>query len=100
MLSVFYQNVRGLRTKTSEVKMGLLAPQYHVYCLTETWLNSGFLDSELAGGNMLIFRKDRDYLLSGTSRGGGLSYCGGLENDSSKALQYGIGLRLFGGCVD
>ena len=35
-LSIYYQNVRGLRTKTSELKLGLSNCEYDVVILTET----------------------------------------------------------------
>lgn len=45
-LKVFYQNTRGLRTKIGkELRDIITLRNYHIICLTETWLSSNF-DSE------------------------------------------------------
>ena len=68
---MYYQNVRGLRTKINELKVNLGTIDFDIVCFTETWLNSEFFDAEICGENFLLFRKDRNYSLSNTSRGGG-----------------------------
>lgn len=37
-LTVYYQNVRGIRTKTNELFLKLSACEYDIIVLTETWL--------------------------------------------------------------
>lgn len=71
MTSIYYQNVRGLRTKLDEFQRNMSASGYPIVCLTETWLNDDFNDAEISGGEYLVFRKDRNYNLSNTVRGGG-----------------------------
>lgn len=71
MLKIFYQNVRGLRTKTAEIKRSLAHSNDDVVCMTETWLNDGFLDAELCDCDMILYRRDRNYEASLTERGGG-----------------------------
>ena len=36
---IYYQNVRGLRTKASELLVDVYSCNFHVICLNETWLN-------------------------------------------------------------
>lgn len=71
-LNIYYQNVRGLRTKTLDLKLNSSAFGYDIYCLTETWLNANILDSEIFDLNMYtVYRRDRNYLSCGTTLGGG-----------------------------
>lgn len=71
MTSVYYQNVRGLRTKTHDLHKSSAINNYKIICLSETWLNNSFYDSEILHDDYTIFRKDRLYSLSSTGRGGG-----------------------------
>lgn len=71
-MQLYYQNVRGLRTKTNELFNNVVISEYCVIALTETWLHEGINDGELFGENYLVFRKDRDQLLTGKGRGGGV----------------------------
>lgn len=66
-----YQNVRGLRTKLNEFNVIMGASDADIVFITETWLNDGFLDSELPLDMYKIFRRDRDYHSSNTTLGGG-----------------------------
>ena len=68
--TLFYQNVRGLRTKLSDFKLSALAFQHHVICISETWLDDRILDSELLEGYS-VFRCDRDCVALGKTTGGG-----------------------------
>ncbi|XP_045503901.1 uncharacterized protein LOC123700669 [Colias croceus] len=56
---MFYQNVRGLRSKLDVCKNSILSEQYDVYALTETFLNSSVCDSELFPNDYVVLRKDR-----------------------------------------
>jgi hypothetical protein len=38
-LDIFYQNVRGLRTKSIEIFNNVCSYDFKIICLTETWLN-------------------------------------------------------------
>ena len=55
-LSVFIQNVRGLRSKISEFKLNILNSDHDVMFLTETWLNQSVFDSELFGSDFSAYR--------------------------------------------
>ena len=71
---VYYQNVRGLRTKIDELKSAILcsAVHYDIVILVETWLNESISSSELGLSDFNIFRVDRSSRTSSFSRGGGV----------------------------
>ena len=58
-MSLYYHNVRGLRSKTRDLFLKSQNFSYNVICLTETWLNSSFYDNELFCNKFGIYRKDR-----------------------------------------
>ena len=58
-LSLYYQNVRGLRTKCSEFYLSSSTCNFDVIALSETWLNSSFYDSELFHSDFTVYRCDR-----------------------------------------
>ncbi|XP_062556831.1 uncharacterized protein LOC134221658 [Armigeres subalbatus] len=70
-LTVYYQNVRGLRTKTSTLLNSLLSCDFDVIVFTETWLYSDISNSELSS-NYTIYRCDRNTRTSVFQRGGGV----------------------------
>lgn len=71
-VEVFYQNVRGLRTKTNNFFVSVLETLYPVIVLTETWLNESIYNGELFDDNYVVYRRDRNSLACGKSRGGGV----------------------------
>lgn len=64
-LRIFYQNVRGLRTKTNDFYRNLLLLDYDLVVITETWLCDGILDAELCGNKYNVIRRDRGSLGGG-----------------------------------
>lgn len=70
-MSIYYQNVRGLRTKTSRLRLALSSCDYDIIVLTETWLRPDIGYSELTS-DYSIFRCDRSILSSQFLRGGGV----------------------------
>ncbi|XP_052561953.1 uncharacterized protein LOC120430056 [Culex pipiens pallens] len=70
-LTVYYQNVRGLRTKTNETFLALCRCDYDVIVLIETWLTEAIKDAELTK-NYKLFRCDRNPESSSLLRGGGV----------------------------
>lgn len=76
-LKVFYQNVRGLRTKCVELFNNILLYDYDIILITETWLQNDILDSELCDGRYDVFRSDRDIPnnIAGKQGGGGVLCC-------------------------
>lgn len=71
-LNIYYQNVRGLRTKTDVFYRNLSCNFYDVVVLTETWLLDGIADSELFDHRYIVWRRDREYVTTGQTRGGGV----------------------------
>lgn len=71
MTEVLYQNVRGLRTKVNEFAANLINSSAQIVCLTETWLSDAFNSSEFLHMNFVSHRRDRNYIGTKTTRGGG-----------------------------
>lgn len=71
-VSIYYQNVRGLRSKTTSFRLSMLANDWDVVALTETWLNESVSSAELFPHSYQVFRRDRCTLSTGLSRGGGV----------------------------
>ena len=72
VLNFYYQNVRGLRTKCSELYISSLACNYDIIAFSETWLHSSIYDSELFHSDFVVYRCDRTAQTSTFSRGGGV----------------------------
>lgn len=59
-INMFYQNVRGLRTKTKNFKLSSTGCTHDVVALTETGLNSSLFDGELFDNKtFFVYRCDR-----------------------------------------
>lgn len=71
-LSFYYQNVRGLRTKIVQLKQGILNSDYHVIALTERWLLPRVNSGEMFDRRYSVYRCDRDALIMGKRKGGGV----------------------------
>ena len=72
MCSVYYQNVRGLRTKCTDLFIASIACSYDIISFSETWLHSSIFDSELFHSDFVVYRCDRSVQSSVYSRGGGV----------------------------
>lgn len=59
-IKIFYQNVRGLKTKTNIFFSNMLTCEYDIIILCESWLADDVLDSELFSDRYLVYRRDRD----------------------------------------
>lgn len=73
-LSVIYQNVRGLNTKTATFFNTICATldEYDIVVITESWLKPSVFNSELFPSEFTVFRRDRDFELAGKCNGGGV----------------------------
>lgn len=71
-ITIYYQNVRGLRTKTSDLFNSVLSENYQVLIFSETWLNDSLSSSEIIDNRYIVYRRDRDSSSSSKSRGGGV----------------------------
>ena len=70
-LALYYQNVRGLRTKTNTLNLALSSSDYDIIALSETWLRDDICNSELAA-DYKVYRCDRNHVTSALQRGGGV----------------------------
>lgn len=73
-LTLYYQNVRGLCSKTAEIlNMSSIVRQYDCIALSETWLNDNIYNAELFDPKIFTtFRCDRNFLSTQKKRGGGV----------------------------
>lgn len=71
-LSIYYQNCRGLRTK-SDIKKDISASSYDIICLSETWLNEDIDSSAYFDDSYTVYRHDKNYNTDSLQRkrGGG-----------------------------
>lgn len=70
-VSLYYQNVRGLKTKTREFLLNVISRDIDVVVLTETWLNDSIHCTELFDNDYTVFRADRDLSRTAKLDGGG-----------------------------
>lgn len=72
-LSIYYQNVRGLRTdrKKDEFFRNFIGCDYDIVSLTETWFNELFNSYSYFTENYFVFRKDKGTPGPDDVRGGG-----------------------------
>ena len=71
IFSVYYQNVRGLRTKIAQLRLMLDGCDYDVIVFTETWLREDIDSSEISA-DYVLFRCYRSAFTSRHARGGGV----------------------------
>lgn len=71
---VYYQNVRGLRTKLLDLCIAIASvyEDFDIMVLVETWLNDGIANTELGLEDFNIYRLDRNPANNSHSRGGGV----------------------------
>lgn len=62
----------GMRTALGEFRNNLINCPYDVVCLSETWLQPGYLDSEVIPGDWQVFRQDRGRVDDQDRLGGGV----------------------------
>ncbi|XP_062715813.1 uncharacterized protein LOC134291708 [Aedes albopictus] len=70
-VSIYYQNVRGLRTKIEDFYTAVTASLYDVIVLTETWLDEVIPSCMLFNNDYMVYRGDRTPLTSTKTRSGG-----------------------------
>jgi len=71
-LSVLYQNVRGLKTKTDKLYLSSMQLDHQIIALSESWLTDDINSNELFPSNYCVFRRDRSSGASAKQRGGGV----------------------------
>lgn len=72
--NIYYQNVRGLNSKTHEFLNFSYScvDVFDIIACTESWLSQGVADAELLCPDYMMYRDDRDFNRTGLSRGGGV----------------------------
>lgn len=70
-MRIYYQNVRGLRTKQEEFFVSIADCTFDVVAVTETAFNDKSLMSEYFPSGWNVFRSDRDFDSTSKTRGGG-----------------------------
>lgn len=71
-INIYYQNARGLRTKTNIFFSNMLLCSYDIICISETWLLPSIFNSELFDDRFSVYRCDRDYESRSDKKGGGI----------------------------
>jgi hypothetical protein len=66
-VSIYYQNSRGLRSKSKRFFCTASTYDYDLIILTETWLHKNISSAEFFDASYTVFRRDRDI-----KRGGGV----------------------------
>lgn len=85
-VSIYYQNVRGMRTKTEDVLNNILINNYSVIVFTETWLNCNIMESEFVDDRYVVYRRDRSCSSSSKRDGGGVMIAVSKQISSSRHL--------------
>lgn len=71
-ISIYFQNVNRLRSKTCDLYEAVLKTDFDVIVLLETSLTSSFYDEEIFDTRYFVFRRDRNLLSSHKKSGGGV----------------------------
>mgnify|MGYP005982092317 CR=1 FL=1 len=69
---MYYQNVRGLKTKLNDFYCAVLSEEYPIIVLTETWLSDDIISTSVFDDRYIVFRTDRNAINSVKSHGGGV----------------------------
>lgn len=70
--TVYYQNVRGLKSKTNVIFNTISTCKYDIIAFAETWLDSSISDPEIFNTQYNVCRSDRNFEKTGLARGGGV----------------------------
>jgi hypothetical protein len=71
-INLYYQNCRGLRSKTNDFKLNVACNFYDIICISETWLMDSVFDGQLFDDRYIVFRRDRDLDFHQKLDGGGV----------------------------
>lgn len=56
-LKIYYQNVRGLKSKTHELLQSVESNDYDIIAMTETWLREGIFNREMFDERYEVYRE-------------------------------------------
>jgi hypothetical protein len=71
-IDIFYQNFRGLRTKCTNLYDNVCINDSKIICVSETWLNDSFCNSNFFPDDYFVLCADRVYTDFSLTRGGGV----------------------------
>jgi hypothetical protein len=71
-ISIFFQNVNRMRSKTGDLFEAVISSDFDVVVLLETSLSSSFHDEEIFDSRYFVFRCDRNPSSSHKQSGGGV----------------------------
>ena len=69
---LYYQNVRGIRSKIQQFYPNVCDTHFDIICLTETWLNTDVLTTEIFPSTYNVIRSDGNISLTNRSKGSGV----------------------------
>ena len=72
-MNIYYQNVRGLNTKSHIFYRNCSDAFFDIICISESWLSDGVRSSELFPPSYSVYRGDRKHELVDRTRGGGVA---------------------------
>lgn len=87
-LKIYYQNFRGLKTKTKDLYLATSLGDYDVIVGTETWLDDSVYDNELFCNNYHMYRRDRQSTSLAGKSGGGVLVAVSIKYHSKKMSHY------------
>lgn len=89
LLSVYCQNVRGIRSKLDTVKVNSVILNFDIFFLTETFLNSSVLNGEIFESSLYsVFRRDRESTSSSKCDGGGVLIAVRKDIDAYQRIEW------------
>lgn len=74
ILNIYYQNVRGLHTKTTSFYHNVCLNSFDIITVSESWLLNGILDTEIVHERYITFHRDPDYSATGQRMGRGVLF--------------------------
>lgn len=85
----YHQNTRGLRAKADECMANVVSTNFHIICLTETWLLEELSSASYFPSSYAVHRKDREYDATGQKFGGGvlIAVCDPLNSYGRQDLE-------------
>lgn len=98
-LHIYYQNVRGLRTKLNTLRLALTETDFDVLVFTETWLDDSIPSSLFTCTNFIIYRCDRNPCNSTHTRGGGVLIACAASLNSTVIRHNYASLELLWVCI-